>query len=172
MDKKKNNDKETSKRILSPDELDVYIRVAKPRIWLVVISLLLLVTAAAVYAFTGSISETLQLKGVITDDGKVYCFVEISDSNRDLNGRAAKIITADGSAIDAVVTDISVNPYSGPEIADFLASDWLTGKMAPNGYAYRVTLSHNADSSEYIPGMLVSVTLILSEKRLIDFVFN
>jgi multidrug efflux pump subunit AcrA (membrane-fusion protein) len=50
---------------VSPDELDHLLTLVRPRVWLVLSGLLILVALAVVWAFVGTISQTVSAPGVI-----------------------------------------------------------------------------------------------------------
>ena len=172
MEKTKIVDEETMERVLSPESLDVYIRVAKPGAWLLTIALLLLVAAVIVWGFVGSMPETLVVNGVIDADGKIVAYVDTSVFNPAIDSSSAVIVTMDGKTANAEVTAISANPLSQPEIAASLSSDWLTDMMAVQGYAYQVTLTSDLPQGDYSPGTLVQVTLITAEIKPISLILS
>ena len=172
MEKTNAFNEEAMDRIMSPESLDAYVRVAKPGAWLVTLALLLLVAAVGVWGFTDSLPETLSVYGVFGEGGEIVCYVNAADINGNIHGSPAKIVTAKGEAIDAKVTGVSVNPLSRPEIAASLSSDWLTSMMAVDGYAYRITLAIDPGHAGYTLGELASVTLITAEMKPISLIFS
>jgi hypothetical protein len=56
--------KSALERISTPEQLNDYIRVTNPRIWILLVGLLALLAGAGFWAFFGSIPETVTLKGV------------------------------------------------------------------------------------------------------------
>jgi hypothetical protein len=172
MEKKKPFNEEAKMRVLSPETLDAYIRVVKPGAWLMVCALLVLTATVIVWGFTGSLPETLTVNGVLGDSGKVVCYVNVADFSGNINGCSAVVVTADGNSIDANVTEVSVNPFSQPEIAASLSDDWLVDMMAVDRYAYRVTLALSSERPDYVYGSLASVTLITAEMKPISLIFN
>ncbi|MGI6357696.1 MAG: hypothetical protein ACOX2K_03210 [Bacillota bacterium] len=78
--------KSSLERISSPEQLNEYVRIINPGVWLVLLGLLALLTAGAIWAYTGSIPETLPLTGVVFAHGgsdmAVYSFVPMNASRR------------------------------------------------------------------------------------------
>ena len=61
-------------RIASPDQLDRYLQVSAPSLWLILLALFLMLGAAAAWCFWGSIPATISGTGVQLETGAV-CFV-------------------------------------------------------------------------------------------------
>lgn len=78
--------KSSLERISSPEQLNQYVKVTNPGIWLVLLALIALLLAVGVWAFTGTIPETVQLQGVaFSDDSEadtIYCYVPLSTSKK------------------------------------------------------------------------------------------
>lgn len=165
-------DEEAMERVLSPESLDAYIRVAKPGAWLITVALLIVVAAVIVWGFVGSMPETLNASGVFQDDGTIISYVDISEFSLDVDGSSARVATVEGNVFDARVVEVSAIPYSLPEIATALDSDWLTGMMGVHAFGHRVTLRLDDSAAAFTVGTLASVTLITAEIRPISLILN
>ena len=160
----------TLERVVSPEALDAYVRVAKPGVLIMVASLFVFVAALLIWGFTGTLPKTITVNGALSGNGKVVCYVEAAKLEGNIDGCAANIRTADGTVLSAVVTQVSDYPLSGAEIAASQPNDWLTEMLSVNGYAYAVTLT--ADSADAKTSAIVSVTLITAEVKPISFIFD
>jgi hypothetical protein len=161
-------DKEAMERVLSPEALDQYIRVTKPGAWLLIGALLLLVAAVFTWGVSGSLPETQTVNCALTDSGAV-AYVDVQQFSDSIDGCEARIVTADGRALSAKVTGVSLNPLSQPEIAAAQSNDWLADMLAVSGYAYQVDISVDG---LYTPGTLASATLITAEVKPITLLFR
>ena len=65
-------------RISSPEDLNDYVRVANPGVWMILIAITALLIGVSVWAFRGEMLTTVSAV-IITDDGHTDCFV--SDTN-------------------------------------------------------------------------------------------
>lgn len=78
--------KSSLERISSPEQLNEYVRIINPGIWLVLMALIALVLAVGAWAFTGTIPETVKLQGVAFSDNieadTVYCYVPMSTAKK------------------------------------------------------------------------------------------
>ena len=62
-------------RISSPEQLDDYIKVSNPGVWLIVSALLVLLVGAVAWGFLGKITDTLPCC-CVCQDGTAYCYVD------------------------------------------------------------------------------------------------
>ena len=62
-------------RISNPDNLDDYIRVSNPAMWIALVAVLLLLVAAIVWGICGTITESTPSL-LIVDDGKAQCYID------------------------------------------------------------------------------------------------
>jgi hypothetical protein len=154
-------------RVKSPEALDEYVRVARPGVWLTVAMIFVLAASLCVWGFTGTLPETLTVNGALYANGEAVCYVSAEAPAHDIVGCSARVVTATGQTMGAVVTSVSVNPLSRPEIAASQPDDWMAEMLSTNAYAYAVVLS--LDSTDYTPNTIASVTLIVAEVKPISF---
>jgi hypothetical protein len=163
--------KESLDRISSPDQLDEYIKVSSPSIWLVLTALLVLFTSVVVWGFTGTLPKTLIVNGIMDGNAKVVLFVDANALEKDITGCKAQVVAAGNATFDGIVSDVSLNPYSALEIAAEYESDWVTQKLVTGEYSYAVTVALSG-SPAYTEGMIASVTIITEEIRPISYLFS
>lgn len=153
----------------SPEQLDEYIRVSNPSIWIVLSALVILVAALVVWSVVGSLPETLAAKGVTVSNNMVQCYVDASMLNKDLTGCKANVVLPDGASMEGIVKSVSNNPYSLEEIAQSLKSDWVVENVAAGNYAYQVDVEL---PEEVRQDVLANVTLVTAEVKPIVFLLN
>ena len=153
----------------SPEQLDEYIRVSNPSIWIVLSALVILAAALVVWSLVGSLPETLVAKGVTVSKNMVQCYVDASKLNEDLTGCKANVVLPDGASVEGVVKSVSNNPYSLEEIAQSLKSDWVVENVAVGNYAYQVDVEL---PEEVRQDVLANVTLVTAEVKPIVFLLN
>lgn len=66
--------KESLERVSSPDQLDDYIRVSNPGVWMVLVTIVLLLVAGIVWACVGQLTDTLTTT-LVVQDGRATCYV-------------------------------------------------------------------------------------------------
>ncbi len=75
--------KSALERITAPEQLNDYLRITNPGIWLVLAGLLAIFLAVGVWAFTGSIPDTEKIKGIAyasRGDLSIYAYVPLNDA--------------------------------------------------------------------------------------------
>ena len=65
-------------RVSSPEQLNDYIRVANPSVWIALIAVVILLVGICVWSVFGRL-DTLLTVGAITHDNQTVCFVKESD---------------------------------------------------------------------------------------------
>jgi hypothetical protein len=173
MDKKSIFREESIDRALSPDQLDQYIKVSNPGIWLVLTALLALFASLLIWGFTGTLPKTLTVNGIMGENEQAICFIDVSALNKDIRGcKAQARIAAAGNAVyDGIVSELSGNPYSAAEIATKYESDWVTQKLLTGEYSYAVTVDLSGGPA-YTTGEIVGITIITEEVKPIFYLFN
>lgn len=66
--------KQNIDKVKSPDNLEDYIRAATPRVWLLMVSVIILLAGAIVWGIFGHVDSTVQTS-VFVEDGDAVCFV-------------------------------------------------------------------------------------------------
>ena len=131
--------KKSIDRVSSPEQLDAYIRVANPGVWLVLIAIVVLLVGICVWGVLGHLDTTVDAVAVC-ENGAVTLYVKDGDGSSVLTGMEVRI----GEDI-ASVTAISPIPISaGAQLSDYVchiggfgAEDWVyavqTDAQLPEG---------------------------------------
>ena len=88
----------TSDQVKSPENLDSFIQVANPSVWILLISVVILLSGACVWAFFGHVNSTVKTI-VHAENGSYICYVSEENISAVQVGKAVKI---DG--FDAVIS--------------------------------------------------------------------
>jgi hypothetical protein len=171
MDKKSIFRQESLDRVLSPDQLDEYIKVSNPGIWLALTALLVLFASVMVWGFTGTLPETLTVNGVMEENGQVVCFVDANALDGDIQGCKAQVAAPGNGNTSGRVSEVSPAPYSAAEISAKYESDWVTQKLVTSDYSYAVTVEL-LGSPASTPDTIASVTIITKEVKPITYLIN
>ena len=75
-------DKKALNRLQSPDDLDKYLRMTSPGIWISIIACVAILLGIAAWAVFGSVSDHITLKGISDGAGNIYCFVDSNTALR------------------------------------------------------------------------------------------
>ena len=131
--------KKSIDRVSSPEQLDAYIRVANPGVWLVLIAIIVLLVGVCVWGILGHLDTTVNAVAVC-ENGAATLYVKDEDGNSVLAGMEVRI-----GEDTASVTAISLMPIKAEtqlsdyvcHIGDFGAEDWVyavqTDAALPDG---------------------------------------
>jgi hypothetical protein len=171
MEKKSIFRQESLDRMSSPDQLDEYIKVSNPGIWIVLIAFLVLAASVLVWGFTGTLPKTLTVNGIMEENKQVVCFVDANALSNDIEGCKVQITAAGNTAYSGLVSKVSLNPYSVTEIANAYESDWVVQRLVTSDYSYAVTVDLSG-SPGYTAGTILGVTIITEEVKPISYLLD
>lgn len=147
------------KKIASPEQMNDYIRVSSPSVWMVLAAVIVLLAGVCVWGVFGHLDTAVQTGGVCTN-GRLTVFV--GEEDHDKIGENA-VISVDG--VEYAVAEITnapirvddqIDPYV-VHLAGFTEGDWV----------YRLY----AD----VPGLadgVYAASVITERVRPLDFVLN
>ena len=70
--------KKSMDKISSPEQMNDYIRVANPSVWMILIAVIVLLAGVCVRGMFGRLDTRIQTGGVCTD-GKLVCYIGEAD---------------------------------------------------------------------------------------------
>lgn len=156
--------------ISSPEQLNDYIKVSNPSIWVVLTAMFTVLAVVLVWSFTGSLPTSVSTRGIISG-GKVLGYVDITEAATIKAGQAVKIQTANQSGtMNGSVTSVGVVPLSASEIASDLKSDYLAQALASKGFAIKIEIA--LDRPELRDNTLVNISIVTDTVRPIDFLIK
>lgn len=176
MEKKSIFRQESLDRVTSPEQLNDYIRVSTPSVWLILGAFFILVISVIVWGVTGTLPQTESLNGVIEKDHTVVCYIGTDSLESDIPGCKATVTPsnagAEGNSINGTVVNVSKTPYSAEEIKNTLKSDWIKSNLVSSQYSYAVTIRLDNDSAQLPSDTLARVSVITAELKPISFILN
>lgn len=124
-------------RVSSPEQLDGYIRVVTPGIWLVLGAVLVLLVSVFFWVVTGTVEVTVEVRGY-SDGSSVYCYLDEDEISAVSEGMKAYITNDNGN-----VTFVSENPESYRDIAEFLGDEGMAHALhvVEGDWKYKVVIS-------------------------------
>ena len=131
--------KKSIERVSSPEQLDAYIRVANPGIWLVLIAIVVLLVGVCVWGVLGRLDTTVRAAAVC-ENGTVTVYVRDEDGKDAQTGAQVRIgeDTASVTAISPmpIKAETTLNEYVC-HVGGFGAEDWVyavqTDAQLPDG---------------------------------------
>ena len=97
-------------RVKSPEDLNDYVRVANPGVWMVLAAVVILLVGVCVWGFFGRI-ETKVPARLTAENGTVICAVESGNKDKIKPGMAVETDNAEGKVVSAgkdIVVKISL----------------------------------------------------------------
>lgn len=123
--------KSSMERISSPEQLNDYVSVANPGVWLVLGALVLLLTGVCVWGICGRLDTKLNTAGVC-ENGVFTCYIKESNI---ASVKRGMVITVSGE--NFVVSDISMMPVEASGKMDSYLSH--LGGFEEDEWLYEVT---------------------------------
>lgn len=151
--------KKSMEKVTSPEQLNDYIRVSNPGVWMVLIAVIVLLAGALAWGIFGHLDTTVQTGGICTD-GKLVCYIGEADFEKVKIGGAIEV---DGKEYS--VSSVADTPVRLDESIDSYLLH-LTG-LNEDDWAYAVT----AEAQDMKDGTY-SASLIIERVKPLDFVLN
>ncbi|GAA2511799.1 HlyD family efflux transporter periplasmic adaptor subunit [Streptomyces gobitricini] len=114
-------------KLQSPEEIDLPVRLARPQGLLVLAVTVVTMTAAAVWAVTGSVSSTLTAPGILTH-GKGGCVLQSP-----VAGQVTGVLAEEGDHLPAGAPLLEVRTAQGPSVVRTVAAGRVTALAATIG---------------------------------------
>ena len=143
--------KKAAERLRSPDDLDKFVRVTNPSVWVVLAACVALLAGLLAWGVFGAVTTNVTSMGVVID-GQAMCFLSAEDVSKVDVGDAASI---DGTSM--TVSKVASVPLSRGEANIALSSDYLTDALVKNDWAYQVTFE--GDTSGLVQNVPLSASI-------------
>ena len=115
--------KKATEKLHSPDDLDKYVRVTNPSVWVTLAACVALLAGLLSWGVFGAVTTNVTTTGVVVDD-QATCFLSADD--------VAKVDEGDVAVIDGKkmkVASVAALPMSRDEAAKILKSDYLVSSL-------------------------------------------
>lgn len=148
-------------RVTGPEQLDDYIRVAGPSLWVALGAVGVLLAAAFVWGMFSALPATIPASGVVKD-GEATIYLPVEQAAKVREGMPVK-----AGDVAGMVKSVAKMPLSGAEVRAALQSDYLAEMLHLTDWNIPVT----AD----VPGLpdgVVPVAVTVESVRPLDFLTN
>ncbi len=150
--------KKSLDRVSSPEQLNDYIRVSNPGIWIVLTAVIVLLAGACVWGIFGHLDTTLDTVAV-AENGTITVYVKESDME---TVKAGQKLTVNG--VEYAVANISEAPVSvGDNFSEYAMH---LGSFKSGEWVYTITLSGAVDDGTY------KAVIVTDSVSPMSFVFN
>ena len=149
---------ESLDRISSPEQLNDYIRVANPSVWIIIAAVILLLAGFLTWSALGTVETTVRDSFVVKDGVATGYLPDASDVAAGMEVRFSE--TA------GTVTAVADQPRSSREIGERY-DDYTLHMLGVEDWDYEVTVS--------VPGMedgLFEGTIVTGKVQPVTFIFN
>ena len=163
--------KSSLEKISSPEQLNDYIKVTNGGVWLLMAALFMLVIAVGVWGFTGSIPDTVEIKGIAfaenSKEQMIYSYVPMAVAKRLYVGMEVQISPEyapreEYGYIYGVVSYIGISPVTEAEVMDtFDSMQWVSMILPPgNPIEVRIDYQKNASNIQWsnVKGQNITVS--------------
>lgn len=153
-----------NQNITSVNEFNDYIKICKPKIWIILIALIILMLSLTVWGIFGKI-ETKIDKQAISVNGTVYCFLDQNEIANISNNTSVKIENKSYK-----ITNIYDKAFSSNQIESFLKEHNIDSKLSnlnSNNVYYLLTIN-----VENVPDEIINISIIKESISPISFLVN
>lgn len=133
--------KKSIDRISSPEQLNDYIRVANPGVWMVLSAVIILLAGICVWGIFGHLDTTMNTVGVC-ENGNLTCYISEDDISSVKEGMK---ITVDNSEYE--ITSVSKSPVTIDSNIDSYALH--LGNLQIGQWVYKISAVTNLDNGTY-----------------------
>ena len=127
--------KKSVDRVSSPEQLNEYIRVANPGVWMVLAAIVILLAGVVVWGSIGHLDTTLPT-AVVSEDGESVVYIKDVDIEKIALGMIVRV-----GDVECTISEISASPVrvdsTMPEYAMHLSA------LAEGEWVYAVKVSGN-----------------------------
>lgn len=148
-------------RIKSPDQLNDYIRVTNPSVWVVLAAIICLLAGIFIWGFFGNITSSIKLTGA-AENGIVTCYLSEKDAYKVKEGMEVKIGDIEGS-----IASISATPLSYEETVNKYGDEYTRYTLGLSDWNYEVKID-----AKGVQDGLVKLDIIIDRISPISFILN
>ncbi|MGN0813931.1 MAG: hypothetical protein ACI4MH_01710 [Candidatus Coproplasma sp.] len=150
--------KESVDRMSSPEQLNDYIKVTNPGVWMALAAIAILLIGICVWGFFGKLETTLNVAAV-SENGRIVCYVKEENVSKITDNLTVRI--NDG---EYTVTSVASRPVT---VTDELSEYALhVGDLKIGEWVYVVSLDGQLEDGDY------KAQIVLDSVSPMFFVFN
>ena len=142
-------------RISSPEQLNDYIKVSNPSVWLIISALIIMVAAFAIWAFSGNITSEVQGTGVFQGGSSgavdtVVCYVDANKAQKVSEGMEVRLYDKSKpmeAYVNGKVVRVSHAAVKQEDIMQAFSSEYIADSILDAEYGVGVLIKVNKNSS-------------------------
>lgn len=152
--------KKSLNRVSSPEQLNDYIRVTSPGIWIILAAVLMMIVGLIVWGVVDKI-ETKISAVAVSEGGAVVCYVKETDIGK---VEKSDVVRIDGK--DCTVLEISTDHMEVVEGGELSPYARRIGGLSIGEWVYKVTIKSEAPAGVYV------ASIVYDRVSPITFLFN
>lgn len=152
--------KSSVNKISSPEQLNDYIKVSNPSVWVVLGAIIVLLISIFVWGLFGNL-ETSIIKNGIAKNGNIVCYFEEMNIENIKEGMKVKVGDVEGAVIS-----VDKVPLSKEKIEEKL-DDYTAYSLSLDTWNYKVIVK-----ADGIIDGICEVSIVLESVKPLSFVFN
>lgn len=133
--------KKSMEKMSSPEQLNDYIRVSNPGVWMVLVAVVVLLVGMCVWGIFGRLETTIDIAAV-SENGQAICYVTEDKRSEVAEGMSVRI-----NDTEYPVSSIAVTPIQVTE--DFDAYAIHVGELQTGEWVYEVYLDADLADGSY-----------------------
>lgn len=152
------------KRISSPEQLNDYIKVSQPSVWIALAAVAAFVAAVLIWSVAGTVPTRVEAVAV-EDGGGLTCYLSTEDAADVAPGMTVELSTGEHGAVTAV-DDL---PLSVEEVSQSLTSDYARDSVVTSDWSIPVQIDVDGALE---PGHLYQVYITTGSVSPISFLLS
>lgn len=157
--------KKATEKLRSPDDLEEYVRVTSPSVWLILGACIALVVGLLAWGFFGVVTSGIDVTGTVVDNTPL-CMLSADDVAKVHEGNVAS-----WGSEKLKVKKISDVPVSREEAKQILKSDYLVSTLMDGDWSYVVYFEGDGEY-DTVDGTPISISIMTQRVPPISLIFN
>lgn len=154
-----------AEKLRSPDDLDEYVRVTNPSVWVVLTACACLMAGLFAWGFLGTAETSVSALATYTN-GHVVCFLPTDKAASVHEGDVANV-----SGRQMQVASISAVPVSRAEAHEIVGGDYLADSLVADDWTYVVSFKGDGEP-DFAKGIPLSATITIERIKPISLIFK
>ena len=155
-----------AERLRSPDDLDKYVQVTNPSVWMVLAACIVLLAGLLAWGIFGTVQTDVSGTGTLVA-GTVVCPLDAE--------HAAQVSVGDHAVVNGIPMQVSAVgsvPLSRDELGSLLPNDYLASTLAAGDWSYIVELSVPDTADGVAEGVPLPVSITVESVAPLSLVFG
>lgn len=156
--------KSSMDKINSPEQLNEYIKVSSPSVWIILAAVMVLLAAVLLWSATGSLPTQVSANG-IAEKGTITCYLSQENAAKLQKGMTVNLTGGE----TGLVSSVGSIPLSKDEVDASVSGDYALHVLALGDWNIPVTVEIDAALQE---GQVYPLTIITDSVNPIEFLLN